>query len=112
MEQKFTKKIKDSLTHTHTLPEHCVDDGRQEKAGLPDSAVMELYSRISLFVLVGPVKVRSSSRGQTGSRHQQPVTHTLLPDHTHINTDSLTLLLLMLSANISQWIKGNTIKFM
>lgn len=75
-------------TPTCTLPLHCVDNGRQEKAGPPDSAVMALYSRISLFVLVGSAKVKASRRGQAGSSptlmHHQPLTHSLLADYSHI----------------------------
>lgn len=48
-------------TRTYTLPVHCVDSDKQEKAGPPDSAMMKLYFRISLFVLVGRVQVKCSS---------------------------------------------------
>lgn len=91
MVYKKKEKIKDSVTplyaHTYTLPLYCVDGGKQEKAGPPDSTVMERYSRISLFVLVVSVKVKSSSQSDRKSptqRHNQPLTHTLLNDYSYI----------------------------
>lgn len=72
-------------THIHTLPLHCVDAGKEEKAGRSDSAVMALYSRISLFVLVVNVKEKCSSQVRQEVAHAEAQTvHSLLAHYSHI----------------------------